>query len=49
MSQRFLVNYENDPDTDDNNQNPDTGDLVSKLPAPNIREADVVLGILYNG
>jgi hypothetical protein len=49
MSQSFLVDFENDHDAEDNDQSPDTGDLISKLPAPNTREADVVLGILYNG
>ncbi len=41
-------------DTEDNNRtsfeaNTESTDVVSKLPGKNIRENDVVLGVLFNG
>ena len=48
MSTRYLVNYQDDPGIEGDDQSPDSGDLVSRLPPSNIREADVVLSILYS-
>ncbi len=49
MESGFVHDYPDEPDIDGDEQGPDSGELVSKLPPSNTREADVVVSILYNG
>jgi hypothetical protein len=49
MAAHSAVDNEDNPDVEEIDQHSNTGDLLSKLPPKNLREADVVISILFNG